>query len=110
MEHDEGAHDTWFHRRFGPGAWAGMAPARRLAWCVGGAFGAVLLLAAFYGVLHQSLARADQHWARATGAGSAERCAAGRTLASADGCGASALDAVGLRNGSPAARLAASPR
>lgn len=107
MQHREGANGTWFHRRFGPGAWADMVPPQRLAWCLGGATGALLLLGAFYLVLHQSLARADQHWAQARGA---DGCAVGRTLASADRCAASTVDAVAARNGPAAARMVANPR
>lgn len=68
-----------------------------------------MLLGAFYGVLHHSLARADQHWARAPGA-VAQACASARSLGGADGCTTLTRDATGLGPATPGVRLVASPR
>lgn len=64
--------DSWMKRRFGEGARTGMASGRRAALYAAGLAGSLVLLAAFYLVLQQSLARAQQHWAQAR---QAEPCA-----------------------------------
>lgn len=90
--------DTWVQQpQTGKGAWTGRASGPRAAWYAVGLAGSLLLLGAFYLVLHQALARAEQHWA---GAVRAEPCP-GRSTSAAESC---ARPAVTTRSS------AASPR
>lgn len=108
----QGGHDTWWRRHFGSGAWADTTPSQRIAWFVVGGAGSAVLLGAFWLVLNQSLARADQHWERArVSASPGSPCTASRQMGAAgDGCAAMVADSVGRRAGGASTRLGSSPR
>jgi hypothetical protein len=113
MRQGEGGHDTWWRRHFGAGAWADTTPSQRVAWVVLGGAGSAVLLGAFWLVLNQALARADQHWEQARNpVSSAAACGPSRTLgAGGEACASAVADSVGRHAaGSVSTRLNASPR
>lgn len=113
MGQGTGGHDTWWRRHFGMGAWADTTPAQRIGWAVVGGAGSAMLLAAFWLVLNQSLARAEQHWERAARSPGpdASSCLPGRPMgATGDGCPAMVADSVGRHATGSGARLGTGPR
>lgn len=112
MQQGEGRQDTWWRRQFGTGAWADTTPSQRIGWCVVGACGSLVLLGAFWAVLNQALARADQHWAQArTASPAASPCAPSRALGTpGEACAAVMADTVGRHVGTASTRLGATPR
>lgn len=112
MGQGEGGHDTWWRRHFGSGAWADTTPTQRMAWVVVGGAGSAMLLGAFWVVLNQSLARADQHWEQARSSPPpASPCTPSRQMAgTSDGCAAMVADSVGRRATGATTRLGSSPR
>lgn len=112
MGQGEGGQDTWWRRQFGSGAWADTTPTQRIAWAVVGGAGSAVLLGAFWLVLNQALARADQHWERARVSSSpASPCTASRQLgASGEGCAAMMAESVARRTGGATTRLGSTSR
>lgn len=78
MEAADGGNETWLKRRFGPSSWQAMPPSRRASWIGVGLAGSLVLLGAFWLVLHQAKERAQQHWSQVSRPEQGEPCGPSR--------------------------------
>lgn len=76
MDTADGEDGSWLRQRFGSGAWEDLSASQRATWLGVGLAGSLVLLGAFWLVLHQAKERANHYWAETPRAVRSESCGA----------------------------------